>query len=133
MAERLHTVAGYIHSVRRLIKDMRRPYRYADDDLVEALNMALLEARRIRADLFVTRWGNTVPAYEGVSDQPVPIEPQFRRAFVYGIAWQTLEEDEEDVQDARANSFMAKFQSTFTGVQQPPVQGGTPAPQNPKQ
>ena len=40
------------------------PYRYPDDDLIDALNIGLLEARRLRADLFLPlfdRLGSTRP------------------------------------------------------------------------
>lgn len=128
----LTTVPDYIRSVRRLLQDQRRPYRYSDNAIVEALNMALLEARRLRADLFVTRFGNKVPCFSEDSDDDVPMEPQFRLGFVHGIVWQVLEQDQEDVNDARAATFMASFHAMLTGVNPTPIQGGTPAPGSPQ-
>lgn len=128
MSDRLETVDDYVKSVRTLLNDKIEPFRYSDNDIVKGLNMALLEVRRIRADLLVTRHGNRVPSFVGNSGAPVPIEPQFRLGLEYLIAAQVLLRDEEDVQDARANSFKALGTSVFIGVQPPPIQGGTPAP-----
>ena len=128
MPMRLATVQAYVKDVRTLLLDKRMPPRYSDDDIVRALNMALLEARRLRADLFVTRWGNDVPSFDGVSGEPVPLEAQFRLGLMHGIAWQVLERDDEDVQDVRANAFMNIFHSMMVGQTPAPLQGGTPGP-----
>lgn len=126
MALTLSTVQGYVKDVRALLLDKIKPYRYSDTALLAGLNLALLEGRRVRADLFVCRYGNDVPSYEEVSGEEVPIEPQFRLAFVYGIAAHTLLRDEEDVQDARANAFQEMFHSILLGSRPAPIQGGTP-------
>jgi hypothetical protein len=129
-ADRLATVVDYVQSVRRILLDRTKPYRYSDMAIVEALNMALLEARKLRADLFLGRYGMAVPVYNAPTGEYVPIEGQFRLGFVYGIAWQVLDADEEDVQDARANSFLMRFTAMLTGQHATPIQGGTPAPQS---
>jgi hypothetical protein len=124
----LCTVSGYVKDVRVILLDTIQPYRYSDPEILVGLNTALLEARRLRADFFVTRWGNDVPQFEAVDGQDVPIEPQFRMGFVYGIAAHTLLRDDEDVQDNRANSFLDKFHDILVGVRPAPIQGGTPGP-----
>jgi hypothetical protein len=123
----LNTVQSLIDDVRTLLLDKVQPYRYGDDELMVALNTALLEARRTRADLFVTRWGgNSVPYYAAPTGEQFCIEPQFRLGFVYGTAAHALLRDDEDVQDARAASFLGRFYHIL-GVPQPgPVRGGTP-------
>ena len=128
--DQLASVSDYVRDVRTLIQDKRQPYRYDDDSVVRAFNLALLEGRRIRPDLFYRREGIKVPQYEEMSDTSVPIEEQFRLAFVYGTAAHVLLRDEEDVQDIRSNAFEAKFQYLLTGVKAPPapIQGGTPGP-----
>lgn len=123
-----NTVEAILTDARTFLLDRRRPYRYSDDELLVALNAALLEARRLRADLFVTRWGNKVPSYHAVTSEPFCIEPQFRMGFVYGVTAHALMRDDEDVQDLRANTFLAKFQATLIGTVVPGVQGGTPGP-----
>jgi len=132
MALSLTSVEGYVRDVRVILLDKVKPYRYPDETILVGLNMALLEARRLRADLFVTRYGNEVPSFDAVSGEEVPIEGQFRMGFVYGIAAHALLQDAEDVQDARANSFLDKFHDILVGVRPAAVQGGTPGPQNPQ-
>ena len=126
----LMSVENFVTDARVLLLDKVKPYRYSDDEILVGLNLALLEGRRLRPDLFVCRYGNNVPAFDAVSGDTVPVEPQFRLAFVYGIVAHTLLRDEEDVQDTRANSFLDKFHDILVGVRPSPVQGGTPAPQN---
>ncbi len=127
MSLRLSSVEDYIDDARTLLLDRIVPYRYDDISLLVAFNTALLEGRRLRPDLFVFKHGSGVPSYDAVSGEEVPIEPQFRLAFVYGTVAHALARDTEDVQDTRATSFMNIFQSILTGVKQAPLQGGTPS------
>jgi hypothetical protein len=126
MSQVLLSIQDYVTDVRTIILDKVQPYRYPDDSLVEALNIALLEGRRLRSDLFVCRYGNDVPRFTSVSGEEVPIEPQFRLAFVYGIAAHVLLRDEEDVQDSRSNTFLERFHDMLVGVRPSPIAGGTP-------
>ena len=130
--ERLDTVESYVNEVRTLLLDRRSPHRYKDHEILTALNTSLAEARRVRADLFIYRHGNHVPYFTSVSGETVPIETQFRLAFVYGIAGIVLERDEEDVQDVRANAFSGKFYDLLVGIKPQPLQGGTKGPGNPQ-
>lgn len=128
--EDLDTVADYLASARRLLQDKREPFRYTNEALVDALNAALGEAKRLRADFFVHTRGR-VPHFTVESKQSrVPIERQFRLGFVHGIVWQVYEQDQEDVNDERAATYMASFQAVLTGVQTPPIHGGTPGPKS---
>lgn len=124
----LDSVQDYVADVRRILLDKVQPYRYPDDDVVQAFNIALNEAFRLRPDLFIGRKGRDVPQYENVSGEIVPIERPFQLAFVYGTAAHVLLRDEEDVQDARANTFLEKFNDVLVGVRISPIRGGTPAP-----
>lgn len=124
----LNTVDSLISDARTLLLDKVRPYRYEDPELIVALNTSLLEARRLRADLFVTRYGNEVPFYGAVTSEPFCIEPQFRLAFVFGVCGHALARDQEDVQDARANTFRDIFHDLLVGVRPGRIAGGTPGP-----
>ena len=108
------------------------PYRYADSDILVGFNMMLLEARRLRADLFVGKYGAHVPRFSAVDGSEVNMDAQFRLGFVYGSAAYIMTFDAEDVQDSRANSFMERFASILTGVKPTPIQGGTPGPGSPQ-
>jgi hypothetical protein len=129
------TVGGYIRDVRTVLQDRVIPYRYSTHSLVRALNMALMDARRIRPDLFIGYldavpqfyWSN---AEDGAAnedgdadddDNPtwqeyVPMDLQFRPAFVAGIVSYALTRDQEDIEDERATGFMKTFINTLTGV-----------------
>ena len=122
----LETVKEYIDDARTLLLDQIAPYRYSDVSLLVAFNLALLEGRRLRADLFVYRHGNRVPSYAAVDGQKVNIEPQFRKAFVYGLAAHALARDQEDVQDQRANLFQGVMNNILTGLGPSQIGGGTP-------
>lgn len=124
----LMTVAGLIKGARVLLLDKVQPYRYDDTSLIAALNLALLEGRRLRADLFVCRYGIEVPQFEAVSGEPLGVEAQFRLAFEYGTAGHALLRDQEDVQDQRATTFLNAMQDILVGVRPSPVHGGTPTP-----
>jgi len=112
----LETVYSYITDARTILLDNTPPYRYSDPSLLVAFNTALLEARRLRADMFVYKFGDRVPYYAAVSDQIVPIEPQLRLPLVYGIVAHAMLRDEEDVPVERANAFLSKFQNMLTNI-----------------
>ena len=49
----LDTVADYMREARVLLQDTVPTYRYGDDSLISALNLAIMTARRNRPDLFM--------------------------------------------------------------------------------
>lgn len=110
------TVQDYIADVRTLLQDTISPYRYDDTSLLVAFNAMMLEARRLRADLFVTKWGTAVPHFSAVDNREVEIEPQFRLAFVYGTTAHALMRDQEDIIDSRASTFMGAFNTMMGGA-----------------
>jgi len=128
MLSPLNTVKDYVDDIRVILLDKTLPFRYTDDEIMVGFNTALLDARRVRADLFVHRHGTEVPYFRTVDGSPVPIEPQFRLAFIYGTAAHTLLRDDEDVQDERANAFLEKFYDLLTGIRPAQIRGGTPGP-----
>ena len=110
----LDTVADYITEARRLLQDERPPYRYADANLISALNFAVLDARRLRPDLFLGGF-ETLPAY-ALSSDAVALEPMYRRAFVWAIVGSVGLNDAEPAQDQRATYFMTRFTNTLLAV-----------------
>jgi hypothetical protein len=123
----LSTVADYVADARTLLQDVIPPYRYDDPSLLVALNVTLLEARRLRADLFVFNLetqGQT-QSFTEVDDTYVAIEPQFRLAILHGLCAHALERDQEDVQDVRASSLMAQFNAGLVGRTLGGVAGGS--------
>jgi hypothetical protein len=120
-------VADYIADVRVLLQDIIQPYRYDDQSLLTAFNVALLEARRIKAELFVYNWevGGQTQSFTAVDDTYVAIEPQFRLAIEHGICGHALERDQEDVQDIRATTFLGLFNAGLIGPALGGIRGGS--------
>lgn len=111
----LDTVAEYLTRARVLLQDTISPYRYTDDELVEGLNLAILEARRIRPDLFLS---NVLPEYSSASTATaVSVDYQYRVAMLYYIIGHATLRDQEEATDARAAVFLNKFISQLTTIQ----------------
>lgn len=127
MPTALETVKDYITDVRVLLQDTIAPFRYDDPSLLTSFNVILMEGRRLRPDLFVY-CSETVPSFAAVADTKVNMEQPFRLAFVYGTTAHAIARDQEDVQDARAATFMQAFTDMLLGLRPTAIQGGgTPA------
>lgn len=115
----LDTVQDYVDRARTLLLDTYAgSYRYSTDDLVEALNMGILEARRLRPDILQSYFRTTLPDFNTSNmNATVPIDPQYRVAFVYYICGQAQLRDDENVQDSRAVTFLNKFTSQMLTIQ----------------
>ena len=109
----LETVAKFITTARVLMTDTVSPYRYSDAELAIALSLAMLEARRLRPDLFLGRM-STIPNYTANDTTAVVIDDQYRIALLYYVIGHAQLRDEEDTQDARAVAFLSKFASQMT-------------------
>jgi hypothetical protein len=114
----LDTVNDYITMSRRLLLDELEPYRYPTVDLVDALNTGIMEARRLRPDLFISYFLTTLPSYSATSlTTAVNIDPQYRMAFIYYICGQAQLRDDEPTQDGRASAFANKFIAQMLSIQ----------------
>lgn len=102
----LATIEDYILESRRLLQDEISPYRYPDVDVIAALNLALMEARRLRADLFLPNFA--VPLVE-MPGTPVPFPEMYRVALVYYIVGHCQLRDDEATTDSRASALLQKF------------------------
>jgi len=111
----LVTVADYITEARRILQDQDDPKRYPDGDLIAAINIALMEARRIRPDLFLGRF-NDLPSVSDPADE-VKIDPMYRPSVLYYITGRVELRDSEDTKDQRATVLMNKFVAQLLTVQ----------------
>ncbi len=113
----LDTVQDYVDRARVLLLDQVEPYRYPTDDLVEALNMGILEARRLRPDLLKSYFRSTLPDFSTAAmSATVPVDPMYRVAFVYYICGHAQLRDDENNQDSRSAAFLNKFVSQMTNI-----------------
>jgi hypothetical protein len=118
MSTALLTITDYITDARTLLQDTIAPYRYDDGSLVIAMNVALLEGRRLRPDLFVfSRFAKGgVPSFQANDGTLLDIEEPFRLAFLHGLCAHALERDQEDIQDERSATFMKIFTNMLIGT-----------------
>jgi len=110
----LGTVQDFVTQARILLQDTVQPYRYPDADILSALNIALLESRRLRPDWWVD--SSSVPSYAVVDSTSVGVDEQYRTAVLfYVVGFVQLRDQEEDT-DRRAASLLNKFTGILTGV-----------------
>jgi len=115
----LDTITDYINDCRTLLLDTVQPYRYSDASLVIAMNVTLLEARRLRADIFVYNKlvnGQKVPSFIANDGTQLVMEEQFRLALLHGMMGHALQRDQEDIQDERAGAYNKIFNDMLLGV-----------------
>lgn len=113
----LSTVAQYISAARQLLQDKVVPYRYSDDDIVLALNLAIGEANRIRPDIFQAYMFTTLPSYSSASPSAtVDVPDTYRMAFLYYIVGHNQLADQEDTTDARTSMLLNKFVAQLTSM-----------------
>jgi hypothetical protein len=107
----LSTVQDYLTEARTLLQDLAVPYRYPDADLVRALNVGLLEARRVRPDMYIMSDG-VVPSYsESNPTAVVDVDQMYRSSLVYYVIGRAQLRDAEEDTDARAAALLNKFTS----------------------
>lgn len=112
----LDKVSDYIVECRRLLQDKDVPYRYPDADLIDALNIGLLEARRLRADLFLPAFD--IPFFLAAdTTKDVIFEPMYRQSLVYYMVGRAQLRDEEETTDARAAALLTKFTGQLLTIQ----------------
>ena len=114
----LDTVQDYVDRARVRLLDQVEPYRYPTIDLVEALNMGILETRRLRPDLLRGYFNTSLPDFTvGALNAVVPIDPQYRVAFVYYICGHAQLRDDENNQDSRSAAMLNKFVAQMLNIQ----------------
>jgi len=109
----LDTAAEMVNQARILTQDLVQPYRYSDQEFLDALNTGILESKRIRPDM----WPNGLPSdYLAVDTTPITIDPMYRMAFVYYMCGQAQLRDEEETQDTRAVMLLQMFYKQLMGL-----------------
>src|SRR5260221_5773704 len=124
----LNVVSDYITSARVLLQDtLPANQRYDDPSLLTALNLTLLEARRIRSDLFIYnhKFNGQAQAFTANDSTYVDIEPQFRLGILYGTVAHAYMRDQEDFTDDQATSFWAFFDAVMMRRPMPRMSSGS--------
>lgn len=109
------TVQDLITEARSYIQDTEAgSYRYTDADLVNYLNNAILEIRRVRPDAFYGAYDDPTPQFTtSTLTSNFPLDEQFFFPTAHFIAGSAALRDDEHTVDARAigllNSFTSKL------------------------
>lgn len=111
----LDVVSDYVAKARELLQDTVQPVRYSSGDLKDALGFAIMEARRLRADLFVD---GVVPDIDrGAGDSTaIAMDIQYRVALVYYMVGHAMLRDEEEGSQQLARAYKAQFGSQLVSV-----------------
>jgi len=119
MSTALASITDYINDGRTLLQDTIQPFRYQDSELVVAMNVTLLEASRLRRDLFIFNkrqvGGTGVQSFQQNDGTELLMEEQFRLALLFGMVAHAILRDQEDIADERAGIFMSFFNTILTG------------------
>jgi hypothetical protein len=115
----LDTVGAYLTESRRLLQDQIIPYRYPTQDLVDSLNIGLLEARRLRPDLFLPLFEMPYFDATGTIDETavVTLDDMYRPALVYYMCGRMQLRDDEGTTDQRASAMLTKFTAQLLSIQ----------------
>jgi hypothetical protein len=112
----LNSTSNYTLAARTILQDTTAPYRYSEEDLKEALGLAMYEAHRLRPDLFLTHNAINVPDIDsatlGVS--AITMDKRYRLALVHFMVGHVMKRDEEEASEARASAFLQTFRATLT-------------------
>ena len=111
-----YTVGEIIDQARALLNDQDDDsYRYTDTVMYSALNKSLSEARRARADLFLSVDG-TPPQFlpEDVAE-PFPLGDMYVAPIVEYISGYAELRDDEYTVDGRAMALITAFTVAMTG------------------
>lgn len=114
----LLVVQDYIDRARVLLQDQIEPYRYSDLDLVEALNMAINETRRLRPELVRAYFRTDLPSFStSALSAEVPMDAQYRQTLLYYVVGHVQLRDDEITQDTRAVIMLNKFVAQMLTIQ----------------
>lgn len=88
--------------------------RYTEAQLLGYAQQALIEARRIRPDLFLSNLTGAFPTY--TAGQTVPLSDDYLVPLVDYVAARAEMRDDEFTVDGRANGLYSKFKAGMLGV-----------------
>jgi len=111
----LGTVSEFISAARSLLQDTVTEYRYSDDDILQAMNIGLLSARRLRADLFLDD-PTDIPAYTTNDGTAIDFDSQYLPSLLYFVVGYVNLRDQEETQDSRAVALLNKFTSQMLTI-----------------
>jgi len=103
------SVADVIKRVRSVLKDKVEPLRYPDADIIDTINDALVEIRRVRPDLYLKK-DFKVPTV-AIDSDALPVEDFVFNSITYFVIGYLMLRDDEFAVDGRAMSMINKATS----------------------
>lgn len=112
------TYSDVITRARRIVQDEDASnYRYSEDSLVDSVNDAILEVRRVRPDLFISvSFNPTDVGAASVGTVALPIEDFYFQSLVYLTAGYQMLRDDEFSMDSRAVNLLNKGTAQLLSV-----------------
>lgn len=111
----LATVGDYLAEARVLLQDKTVPYRFSDADLKNAVGFALMEARRLRADLFLN---GVTPSVDQntLNTVTVAVDDMYRVSLVYYVVGHMYLREEEEGSQALGDAYKRKFGAQMVSI-----------------
>lgn len=111
------TVAQVVATARTITQDQLQPYRVPDSELVGYVSEAVGEARRVRPDLFLSSFRDTIPYYTEslMATTYVSLPDMYFAHLVNYVAGRADLREDEFSQDGRAMALMNAFGVALTG------------------
>lgn len=94
--------------------DSNTVLRYTEAQLLVYARQAVIEARRIRPDLFLSNLTGSFPKF--VETDTVPMPDEYHAAIADYISHRAEMRDDEFEVDGRASSLFQKFKAGLTGL-----------------
>lgn len=110
------TLGNVVATVRGILQDQRAPYRYPDAELAGYVSEALLEARRVRPDIYIEDPLGEVPAYtqqDVVDNVVVELPAKYGTPLANYTAGRANLRDDAFSADSRAALLMTSFLSAL--------------------
>jgi hypothetical protein len=120
MSGTVRTIATVLAEARTLLQDKHTPYRYTDDELLEAFNGIVAEIRAKRPDMFLGAGiglRDPVPYYTMANTTtPFPLPATAYNACLYYVVGRSSLRDDTYADDSRAVTMMNKAVTSLLTV-----------------
>lgn len=103
-----------VSKARQILQDTVADYRFTDSDLVGYINTAILEAYRIRPDLFIGLDMVVPTVTTGSVGTPLALEASYETAFVLMVVGLAELREDQFTQDGRAAMALSRFSQMLT-------------------
>ncbi len=110
------TIQNILTETRFLLQDSVEPYRNTDVAILDIINSAMYELKRVRPDVWLGSYGAPLPQYTDTAidlAQEVPFDQLFFRPFIYYIVGSIELQDDEFAVDGRAAAMLRMFTVTL--------------------